>query len=62
MISPVSVKKLPKAEAERIALEIIKRVGLSDKVDVYPSRLLGRAAAARGDRKGPCHAAQDHAV
>ncbi|MCR3759961.1 amino acid ABC transporter ATP-binding protein [Clostridium felsineum] len=35
------VKKMPKAEAEKISLEALKQVGLLDKADSYPSRLSG---------------------
>ncbi len=49
--APVKVKKLPKAEAERIGREFLAKVGLGEKVDVYPSRLSGgqkqRVAIAR---------------
>lgn len=46
-----AVKKLPKGEAEKIAVEELKRVGLEDKIPEYPSRLSGgqkqRVAIAR---------------
>jgi polar amino acid transport system ATP-binding protein len=51
MLAPVEVKKLPKTEAEKIARELIIKVGLEDKMDVYPSKLSGgqqqRVAIAR---------------
>lgn len=51
MISPVNVKKIPKNDAEKIAKELIQKVGLSDKMNEYPSRLSGgqqqRVAIAR---------------
>ncbi len=51
MLAPVEVKKIPKAEAEKIARELIIKVGLEDKMDVYPSKLSGgqqqRVAIAR---------------
>lgn len=51
MLAPVEVKKMQKAEAEKIARELIKKVGLEDKTDVYPSKLSGgqqqRVAIAR---------------
>ncbi|NLJ16770.1 MAG: amino acid ABC transporter ATP-binding protein [Clostridiales bacterium] len=50
-IAPINVKKIPKSQAEQIARDLIKRVGLSEKVDVYPSKLSGgqqqRVAIAR---------------
>lgn len=50
-LAPIKVKKLKKAEAETIATELLKKVGLSDKRDCYPSQLSGgqqqRVAIAR---------------
>ena len=51
MISPITVKKEKKDVAEKKALELLERVGLSDKANEYPSRLSGgqqqRVAIAR---------------
>lgn len=51
MLAPVQTKKATKEEAEEQALKMLERVGLSDKVHVYPSQLSGgqkqRAAIAR---------------
>ena len=51
MLAPVVVKKIPKAEAERKALELLDMVGLTDKRDSYPDQLSGgqsqRVAIAR---------------
>jgi ABC-type polar amino acid transport system ATPase subunit len=51
MAGPVHVKKTPKEEAEKNALELLEKVGLADKADAYPSRLSGgqqqRVAIAR---------------
>ena len=41
MLAPVVVKKIPKAEAERKALELLDMVGLTDKRDSYPDQLSG---------------------
>ena len=50
-IGPRKVKKVPKAEAERKAMDLLKRVGLESKADAYPSQLSGgqkqRVAIAR---------------
>ena len=40
-IAPVNVKKKSKAEAEEKAKELLKRVGLLDKANAYPSSLSG---------------------
>ena len=51
MISPITVKNVKKADAEKKALELLERVGLSEKANEYPSRLSGgqqqRVAIAR---------------
>jgi polar amino acid transport system ATP-binding protein len=41
MLAPVKVKKMPQSEAEKIALELLRTVGLADKKDAYPSQLSG---------------------
>ncbi len=40
-IAPMKLKKIPKAEAEAKALELLKRVGLGDRAEAYPSQLSG---------------------
>ncbi|MFD0050574.1 amino acid ABC transporter ATP-binding protein [Actinomycetes bacterium NPDC127524] len=51
MLAPVKVRKLKKEEAKRIGLDLLKKVGLSDKAEAYPDSLSGgqkqRAAIAR---------------
>ncbi|MCW6038405.1 amino acid ABC transporter ATP-binding protein [Spirulina subsalsa FACHB-351] len=51
MYAPLTVKKMPKAQASQKALDLLKRVGLEEKADVFPSRLSGgqkqRVAIAR---------------
>jgi ABC-type polar amino acid transport system ATPase subunit len=50
-IGPRKVKKVAKEEADRKAMELLRRVGLQDKADSYPSQLSGgqkqRVAIAR---------------
>ena len=41
MLAPVKLKKMPREEAEKKAMELLKRIGLSDKADAYPSQLSG---------------------
>ncbi|WP_141431769.1 amino acid ABC transporter ATP-binding protein [Bacillus sp. 03113] len=49
--APIKVKKMPKAEAEKMAMELLQKVGLSEKAKQYPNRLSGgqkqRVAIAR---------------
>ncbi len=51
MEAPIMVKKVAKDTAKKTALEILRKVGLSDKADVYPNKLSGgqkqRVAIAR---------------
>ncbi len=39
--APMMLKKTPKEEAEKKALELLARVGLDDRADSYPSQLSG---------------------
>ena len=41
MLAPVKLNKMTKEEAEKKAMELLKRIGLSDKADAYPSQLSG---------------------
>lgn len=53
----ISVKKINKKEAEKVALDLLTQVGLADKKDEYPSRLSGgqqqRIGIARAMAVGP---------
>lgn len=50
-LAPIKVKGMNKADAEEIAMQLLKKVGLVDKAKVYPSTLSGgqqqRVAIAR---------------
>ncbi len=51
MLGPIWVKKKPKAEAEKLARELLDRVGIPEQADKYPGQLSGgqqqRVAIAR---------------
>lgn len=51
MVSPIHVKKMEVEKVRQISQELIKRVGLEEKMDVFPSKLSGgqqqRVAIAR---------------
>ena len=57
VLAPTIVKKVPKAQAERNALDLLGKVGLSDRAEYYPSQLSGgqqqRAAIARALAMAP---------
>ena len=40
-LAPVKLKKMTKEEAEKKAMELLKKVGLEDKANVYPNTLSG---------------------
>ncbi|MEG0853265.1 MAG: amino acid ABC transporter ATP-binding protein [Angelakisella sp.] len=40
-ISPVKVKKIPQAEADKLAMSLLAKVGLADRADAYPIQLSG---------------------
>lgn len=50
-IAPIKLKNIPKADAQKKAMEILTRVGLGDRASSYPSQLSGgqkqRVAIAR---------------
>lgn len=51
-LSPIQVKNMSKADAEKLAIELLEKVGLAHKKDVLPTQLSGgqqqRVAIARG--------------
>ena len=57
MFAPLTLKKMTKEEAEKKAIELLERVGLSDKADYYPNQLSGgqkqRVAIARALAMNP---------
>lgn len=51
MLAPIWVRKKPKKEAEKLAMELLERVGIPEQADKYPGQLSGgqqqRVAIAR---------------
>ena len=51
-LAPIKAKKMPKKEAEKIAYELLERVGIHEQAHKYPAELSGgqqqRVAIARG--------------
>ncbi len=49
--APINIKKMKKEDAEELAMDLLRKVGLADKANVYPSTLSGgqqqRVAIAR---------------
>ena len=56
-LGPIRLKKISKAEAEKLAMELLEKVGLADKRNVYPNKLSGgqkqRVAIARALAMNP---------
>lgn len=56
-LAPMVVKRIGKEEAQHIARDVLRRVGLEDKIDAYPDQLSGgqqqRAAIARALAMSP---------
>ena len=49
--APIKVKKLSSSQAKEVGMDLLQKVGMADKADIYPSRLSGgqkqRVAIAR---------------
>ena len=56
-LGPIRLKKMSKSKAEKLAVELLEKVGLADKKDVYPNKLSGgqkqRVAIARALAMNP---------
>ena len=56
-LAPINVRHQTKAEAEKIARDLLERVGLADKIDAFPDELSGgqqqRVAIARALAMNP---------
>ncbi|BAK80680.1 amino acid ABC transporter ATP-binding protein [Candidatus Arthromitus sp. SFB-rat-Yit] len=40
-LGPIKVKNIPREEANKLAINLLEKVGLVDKKDIYPSKLSG---------------------
>lgn len=40
-VAPMRIKKMPKEQAEEKAVELLRKVGLADRAEAYPSQLSG---------------------
>ena len=56
-VAPMRIKKMPKEQAEEKAVELLRKVGLADRAEAYPSQLSGgqkqRICIARAILKKP---------
>ena len=56
-VAPMRIKKMPKEQAEEKAVELLRKVGLADRAEAYPSQLSGgqkqRVAIARALANDP---------
>lgn len=56
-LAPIKLKKIPKKEADKIALRLLEKVGIADKAESYPTQLSGgqqqRVAIARALAMNP---------
>jgi len=56
-LAPIKVKKMDKAKADKIGMDLLKKVGLSEKASAYPGQLSGgqqqRVAIARALANDP---------
>ncbi len=61
-LAPMLTKGMPRAAAEKRAMELLDMVGMADKARASAGATVRRPEAARGDRQGARLAAEDHAV
>ena len=61
-LAPIWVRKMPKKEAEEVAMHYLKRVKIPEQAQQISGPALRRPAAARGDRARAVHEPEDHAV
>ena len=61
-LAPQWVRKVPRAEAEEIAMDYLTRVKIPEQANKYPGQFIRWPAAACGHRACVMHASSDHAV
>ncbi len=61
-LAQIKVRKRSQEEAERIARDLLAKVGIPEKGRQLSFPALGRATATGGHCQGLSHAAQDHAL
>ena len=61
-LAPRKVRKLPKAKAEELGMELLAQVKIPEQARKYPGPAVGRPAAAGGDRPCPGDATEGDAV
>ena len=61
-LAPIWVRKMPKKDAEELAMRYLSRVRIPEQANKYPGQLVGRPAAARRHRPFALHEPQGDAV
>ena len=61
-LAPIWVRKTPKREAEEVAMHYLQRVKIPEQAGQVSGAVVGRPAAAGGDRPLALHEAQNHAL
>ncbi len=61
-LAPIWVRKMPRAEAEDLAMSHLSRVKIPEQAKKYPGATIGRTTATGRDRTRAVHAPQDNAV
>lgn len=62
MLAPTELKKADKKEAKERAMAMLKRVGLAEKADAYPSQLSGGQKQRVAIARALCMKPEYHAV